>query len=94
VKRLAIGPSILMIELKGGALLTLAELALAESNQLPVRLEIECRLVRWSKEVRLAVAPKSSSNNPDIDPSLVKLLVKPTLLAKRCSPREAKALRR
>jgi site-specific DNA recombinase len=76
VRRLAIGQGMLTIELKGGALLTLADLGPAGPSQGPVRLEVECQLVRRSKEVRLAVAPKSSPRDPDIDPSLVKLLVK------------------
>lgn len=76
VDRLTIGPGMLTIELKGGALLTLADLGSPQPFPPPVRIEVACHLVRRSKEVRLAVAPKSAHGDPDIDPSLVKLLVK------------------
>jgi DNA invertase Pin-like site-specific DNA recombinase len=76
VERLTIGQEMLTIELKGRALLALADLGLPEAAAALVRLEVECHLVRRSKEVRLAIAPRSSRGDPDVDPSLVKLLVK------------------
>jgi site-specific DNA recombinase len=66
----------LTIELKGGAVLKLAGLEPSTPNSAAVRLEVECQLVRRSKEVRLTIAPRSNPGEPDIDPSLVKLLVK------------------
>lgn len=76
LERLTIGQTMLAIELKGGALLGLAGLIPSGAAQKSVCVEVECQLVRRSKEVRLALSPRPSPGDSHVDPSLVKLLVK------------------
>ena len=75
VRRISISETQLAIDIDPAALCDLAGLPAPEDGILSARIELPCRLVRRSYEVKLAVTPAGSPGT-HVDPSLVKLLVK------------------
>jgi hypothetical protein len=75
IDRIVVGEAEVHISIMPEALHTFAGLPLPACRLQSVTLQDSCKLVRRSREVRLAVVPKDSAD-ARVDPSLVKLLVK------------------
>lgn len=75
VGKITIGETGLRIELDPNPLFDMGGLARVEATIPAIAIEAECRLVRRSFEVKLALEPRGSPKS-HVDPSLVKLLVK------------------
>ena len=75
VDRIIVSEGEVHIKIRPEELHAFAGLPSPESRLQTVTLQVSCTLVRRSREVRLAVVPKDSSD-ARVDPSLVKLIVK------------------
>jgi hypothetical protein len=75
IDRIVVGEAEVHISIMPEALHTFAGLPLPACRLQSVTLQVSCKLVRRSREVRLALVPKGSSD-ARVDPSLVKLIVK------------------